>query len=160
MYLANNELKADLEIPKPLLKLESIFNLYRLKKYTAELFWIEIHKLFEHLDFDDEVFTYIVCNGNSGWRYRRDVIELVSQSHLVKDKYLNFNLISLSRNGIYQSLPEALFHPLALGNAYSTVDEIVTEIQNNTIVSQQCKQFLSVLPVLDDVPLAFDNLEY
>jgi len=144
MYLAKNELKSDLEIPKTLLKIESIFDLYRLKKYTAEIFWIEIHKLFDHLDMDDKVFTYIVCNGNSGWRYRRDVIDLVSQSHLVDDKYLDFNLISLSRNGIYQSLPEALFHPLALGNAYSAVDEIVMEIQNNSMVSQQCKQFFSL----------------
>jgi len=144
MYLTNSELKTDLEIPKPLLKVESIFDLYRLKKFTAEVFWIEIHKLFDHHDIDQDVFTYIVCNGNSGWRYRRDVIELVSQSHLVKDKYLNFNLISLSRNGLYQSLPEALFHPLAFGNSYAAVDEIVLEIQNNSMVSHQCKQFFSL----------------
>lgn len=139
------EVKSELGVPKRHLKFKSDFDLPYLKTFLAELFWLEIDKLMERANVDKEnEFTYVILDGNNGLRYKRDVIDVTTQSQLLEETYVNFNIISISRNGVYHSLPEAMFHPLTLGHTYSTVDDIISEIKQNTMVTQQCKQFFAL----------------
>lgn len=142
--------REEIGIPKSHLKLKSILDMPRLKTYCAELFWNEIQKIIKHSPkfSDEESFSYVTCYGNSGKSYTRDVIDVAVQSHLVGEKYEDYNVLALSRNGIYQSLPEALFHPLTLGHVYSNVDDIVHEIRYNASVTNQCRQFFSLFDTL------------
>ncbi len=146
MAFRNLDMKKELNIPKRKLELKSEFDLPRLKTYISELFWLEIHFLMRQSDLieNEDIFSYVIFRGNSGWRYPRDVIDVVEQSHLFREKYLHYNVITLSQNGLFQSLPEAMFHPLTLGHAYSTVGDIVDEIKSNTIVTEQCRQIFTL----------------
>ena len=91
-----------------------------IKRFVAELFQIEMDKMLlnlpENLRGDNKLEdTHVLCNGNGGRNYNREVISVRKKSHLVDSTYKNLQSILLSRNGIYHSLPEALFHPLTLG---------------------------------------------
>lgn len=131
------------------LELDLEIDIRWIKRFVAELFQIEMNKMLsnlpEDLQKDNKVEDiHIICNGNGGRNYNREVISVKKKSHLVGASYKSLQSIRLSRNGIYNSLPEALFHPLTLGDSYSTVDDIVESIQKNQKDTLECQKFFSL----------------
>jgi len=143
-------MNANVRIKELELELDADFT--SIKGFVVELFLLEMEKLREMQTNAPEEPTYILCNGNSGRNSNKDVMKIRRLSHLVEFTYETLYTIILRRNGIYHSLPEALFHPLALGTVYSSVDDIVSSIRKNQRDTIDCKQFFSL----------FDNkfLEY
>ena len=132
-----------------MIELDLGFDVTGIKHLKAELFWLEfeyLYTFFQNLEVEPEEaeLPYIICNGNSGRNYSNDIISVKLISHLIDATYKNIHVIKLSRNGIYHSLPEVLFHSLTIGSTFANVDDIKAAIKYNRRKTEEAHHFFSV----------------
>lgn len=125
------------------------FDVTGIKHLKAELFWLEfeyLYNYFQNLEDDPEEaeLPYIICNGNSGRNYSNDIIDVKLIGHLIDTTYKNIHVVKLSRNGIYHSLPEVLFHSLTIGSTFANVEDIKAAIKYNRRKTEESYRFFSV----------------
>ena len=138
-----------MENTKSTIKLHPEFDVTGIKHLKAEVFWLEfeyLHDFFQRRDEDIEDLTlpYIICNGNSGRNYHKDVIDVQLISHLIGTTYQDIYVMDLSRNGIYHSLPEMLFHSMAIGSEFENVEDIKSAIRLNRKKTDEAYRFFAI----------------
>lgn len=135
---------------RDMIELDLNLDVTGIKYLKAELFWLEFEYLYgqfqqqEEEELEEAELPYVICNGNSGRNYANDVIDIKLNSHLIGETYKNIHVLKLSRNGIYHSLPEVLFHSLTLGSTFATVDDIKAAIKYNRQKTDEAYRFFAV----------------
>lgn len=77
----------------------------------------------------DSGHFFLDCHGTKSRGRARDVLGESQRSTVLDKRFIEMHGLEVSRNGIYDLLPESLFHPLVLGNATANTSEIVHEIK-------------------------------
>jgi hypothetical protein len=94
---------------------------YNLMKYYADI---------------DQVFLKRLGNNNRS--FHKDVESISSQVYELEERIVS---ISSYREGIYDYLPESLFHPPSLGKYNGRIDDIVAKMQKQKKIELNARKF-------------------
>lgn len=101
--------------------------------YKAEVFALNLLKYYAEVD---QVFLKRLGNNNRS--FNKDIKGVSSQAYALDELIVS---ISSYREGLYDYLPEGLFHPPSLGNHKSRIDEIIFQIQKQNKIESSARNF-------------------
>lgn len=101
--------------------------------YKAEAIALNLMKYYT--DVDQVFLKRLGANNRS---FNKDVTGISSQPHELGELIVT---ISSFREGIYDYLPEGIFHPPSLGNYKSRIEDIIAEIQRQKKVEDNARNF-------------------
>jgi hypothetical protein len=84
---------------------------------------------------------FLDCHGTKSRGRERDVLGESQRNTVLNKRFIEMRGLEVSRNGIYDLLPESLFHPLVLGSASANTYEIVQEIKEIRSREQENRLF-------------------
>lgn len=101
--------------------------------YKAEILALNLIKYYSELD---EVFLNRLGNNNRS--FNKDIENISSRIFDLGELVVS---IDTYREGIYDYLPEGLFHPLSLGDQQSSIENIVSQIKKQKEVETEARKF-------------------
>lgn len=101
--------------------------------YKAEVIALNLLKYFPEVE---QVFLKRLGSNNRS--FHKDVEQINSQQHALGDLVVS---IASYREGMYDYLPEGIFHPPSLGNHKSRIDDIIVAIQQQKKIESSARDF-------------------
>lgn len=101
--------------------------------YRAEVVALNLLKYYDEVD---QVFLKRLGNNNRS--FNKDVESINSQVHELEELIVS---VSSFREGLYDYLPEGLFHPPSLGNHKTRIDEVIARIQKQKKLEMDARNF-------------------
>lgn len=101
--------------------------------YKAEVVALNLLKYYDEVDH-----VFLKRIGSNDRSFNKDVEKIYSQTHDL-DEVLVY--ITSYREGMYDYLPEGIFHPPSLGSYKSRVDDIIYEIQKQKKIEESARNF-------------------
>lgn len=105
--------------------------------YRVEVAALNLLKYYNEIDH-----IYINRLGSNNKSFNKDIENIQSEINHLGDIVVS---IDTYREGIYDYLPEGLFHPLSLGGKKSNIDSIIKQIQKQKKVEADARKFFSTL---------------
>lgn len=101
--------------------------------YKAELVALNLFKYFEEVDH-----VFLKRLGSNDRSFNKDVQNIHCQTNDLDELIVT---ISSFREGMYDYMPEGIFHPPSLGNYKSGVDEVIHWIQKQKKIEHHARNF-------------------
>lgn len=101
--------------------------------YKAEIIALNFLKYYKEID---QVFLKRLGSNNRS--FNKDIEDISSQVHELGELIVS---ISSFREGLYDYLPEGLFHPPSLGNHKTRIDDIIGQIQKQKKTEADARNF-------------------
>lgn len=84
---------------------------------------------------------FLSLKGTKERGHNREVLDKASKSGVVKEEFVSLKGIEVSRNGMYDLLPESLFFPLSLGTSSVNTPDILDQIKANRKKEEEARLF-------------------
>lgn len=95
--------------------------------------------------FDSDIQSlshfFLETKGTKERGRNREVLSQPRRSNVVDSEFISLHGMEVSRNGLYDLLPESLFHALVLGRNSSNTYEVIDEIRQNRIREREDRLF-------------------
>lgn len=101
--------------------------------YKAE---VVAHNLLKYYEKVDQIFLKRL--GSNNRPFNKDIKSISSQVYELEESVLS---IATYREGLYDYLPEGVFHPPSLGNRKMLIDEIIAQMQQQKKIEADARKF-------------------
>lgn len=101
--------------------------------FKAEVVALNLLKYYTEVDH-----VFLKRLGNNDRSFKKDITTINGQTYDLDELIVS---ISSFREGMYDSLPEGIFHSPSLGNYKSRIDEIIFEIQKQKKIEESARNF-------------------